>query len=217
MRKLGWSVPVATLFAIAGALTAQPTPTALQTCWRPAALAQCRSWVVTELGYETTFGMTTGAQVNSSYAIDDFPGRFALTLGYMRNRGPIHAVGATATIAKDKPDGFITNRLEMRYRTWQSASRGLDISAGLARKTVHTASYGSATALGITAAAGISTTYVGIDGRVDYLGTGGRSSRAISLGIHSGSRASPSVAIVGAASFIVVAGLSSFFSALNGS
>jgi hypothetical protein len=177
------------LFAGFVILSAAATAGSAQSlCWTRRPLTECRSWVVSEIGLEMNVGLTSGARVNSYYTIPDFPSRPAFTLGHMFNRGDDHAIGWTAGLAKDWRYGFVTTRLETRYRKWYSTSRAIDLSAGVARKAIHDSAQQRVHAVGITSSAGVSNTYLGVDARVDLLRGDGRFARGGSLGIHTGSQ-----------------------------
>lgn len=187
--------------AAGGQAPSSPVDTAAPICWRARPLAECRRWVITEVAMEQPMG-STGADhtfgPGGSYYSDDFGTRLTFTLGGMKNVGPTRAVGLTAALSMDDPDALVPNRVEARYRRWIDRTNGFDLSAGLARKTIRgDDELQSIVALGPTVSAGVTTTYFGIDGRVDLLRGNGRPVMATFIGVRAGSRAGPIVAVSG--------------------
>jgi hypothetical protein len=187
------SLPAA--LAILGALTAPASAQSL--CWKRRPLTECKTWVVSEAGFEKSVGQTSIGH-KLTYPRNDFMSRLTLSLGLMSNRGTDHALGLTASLAaEDDRYGFGTTRLETRYRKWYSHGAAVDLSAGLSRKAIDDSLWHRANAAGITTAVGISNTYLGIDARVDLLRGDGRFLHGASVGVRAGSQmALPAGALV---------------------
>jgi len=185
--------PFAALMFVAGLLSAQPV------CWRARPLDQCRSWIVTEAAVEMTIASTSANHTfggYSSYVSDDIPSRVAFTFGSMWNRTPSTALGFTGTLSMADPDGLLPNRIEARYRKWFAEKSGADLSLGIARQTIRgDDELRFIRTTGLTAGAGVTNTYFGIDGRVDLLYGDGRPIVGALVGIRSGSRAAPIVTV----------------------
>jgi hypothetical protein len=204
-RSFAALLVVATLVVAADA-TAQATAGRF-TCWHPRSLASCRSWIVTEAAVEAPASSTTAGHLlvggnGSGYVSADFETRLAFTAGVMINRGPARAFGATiASTCSDFP-----GRVEARYRRWLDSTHGADLSAGLARGVVRGVyDPDELRATGLTAAAGISGTYIGADVRLDLLrASSGRTARGLYVGVRTGARAAPIVSAAGFAAMIAV-------------
>jgi hypothetical protein len=175
------------------------SPPASQTCWRPRPAPECTSWIVSEIAFHSTFGLTTHYERFNA----DYPTQSTLTLGYMRNRGVTSALGWTGTIARDNGTGFTTTRAESRYRRWHSEMVGWDFSAGLARKTIRDRYPITRQAYGVTAAAGISTSFVGADIRAEVLKGHGRTTAGVFVGSRFGAQAAPAAAATGMVAYLV--------------
>ena len=179
--------------------SAAPDPTPL--CWRARPADTCRSWVVTETSLEMPLFSTYSLHplgVGVVEENEDFGGRVTFTGGMMVNRSPKTGVGFTATLSLDDADELLPSRVEGRYRRWTGQRTGVDLSLGLARRTIRGADgIDSIKARGITASAGVSNTYFGIDARADLMRGDGRPVTGVFLGVRSGSRAGPIVAVSG--------------------
>jgi hypothetical protein len=113
---------------------------------------------------------------NATYKGDVFPSRAAYTLGMMGNATWSQAAGASITLFNS---GF--GRIEGRYRRWiEPGGYGLDFSAGFSRGRVGGRSnVPRMTTGGVTASAGISAAWFGVDLRVDLVeASDGRAGRA---------------------------------------
>src|SRR5688500_6341522 len=150
-------------------------------CWRAQTLAKCKSWIVTNVAVELPIPegyrqSSTDFPRNETYRGDVFPMRVAYTIGIMGNATWKHAAGGSITIFDS---GF--GRVEGRYRRWtEQNSYGLDFSAGFMRGRVGGRSnLPRMTTGGVTASAGISAAYFGVDLRVDVTqASDGRAGRA---------------------------------------
>ena len=190
---------IAILFCISSVVIAQESDTS-RVCWRARALANCKSWLVTETAVEipiySSMSRWQGYPSGGSYPSDDFATRVALTLGGMRNLRPNAGVGLTATLATTEHSEESITRVEARYRRWTGARAGLDLSGGYTggrvRATDRSSFRPTTAAHGVTGSIGVSTTYLGIDVRHDVLRTvDGRLLQGSHVSIRAGSRLAP--------------------------
>jgi hypothetical protein len=169
-----------------------PAPNGRMLCWRARPEPRCRSYLVTELGFELIARSTSVLRSSGSSAVrsDDFDARFSGTLGGMANRGPDNALGLVVAIMTDyRAPAF---RLESRYRRWLGPTKGLDLAAGIVRKPLRDDTQGAIRhAVGLTAAIGVERGYFGADARVDWLRDNGRPVVGGFVGLRAGSRAAP--------------------------
>jgi hypothetical protein len=163
-------------------------------CWRGRPEAQCRSFLITEIGIDHPVVTTRSSAGGTCGTVgDDFCTRRLLALGLMVNVDR-QAFGASISRVDD---GDLTDPplIELRYRRW-NGSTGVDFSAG--PRQVALGSPGSAS--GLTASVGAEVGYVAGNVRVDVLRAEGRSYRAVFVG---GRVTSHAAAAVAATVFIV--------------
>jgi hypothetical protein len=174
------------------AATSGPSAGARGLCWRPRPAPRCRSFLVTEVGYEHP---VITSRVGGFEPDPDFGGRFVGAIGVMVNRGPSVAWGGLlAGAAGDHPEDF-SLRAEARYRKWIGPTRGIDLSAGVATKPVDTPLREPVRAHGLTAAVGVERGFVRAEARIDALYGGGRPRGAALVGVRFGSYAAPVAAL----------------------
>jgi hypothetical protein len=167
-------------------------------CWRGRPEAQCRSFLITEIGVDHPV-VTTRSSVGGTCGTvgDDFCTRRLLALGLMINVDRRQAIGASVSRIDD---GDLTDPplIELRYRRW-NGSTGVDFSAGPRQVTL--GSPGSAS--GLTASVGAEAGYVAGNVRVDVLRAEGRSYRAVFVGGRVTSHAAAAVAATVFAVFLI--------------
>ena len=199
---------IAALLFFLGASTslgAQARDSTRSLCWRARSLALCKTFLVTEAAIElpvTTTAKTFDDPSGYRFVSDDFETRLAFSVGVMKNTGPKTAQGITLSAFSEQ----IPNRVEWRYRRWLGPQHGADFSAGVMRGSVRGEyPYGDVDVHGLTAAAGITGTYLGADARFDVARTpDGRVVRATYLNVRAGSRSAP---IVTASGYVLLMGL----------
>jgi hypothetical protein len=160
-------------------------------CWRGKPAPRCSSFWITEMGFDFVNSSTTTAYtIESSFAGPytfrhrDFTSRFTWTVGPMFNTGPTRAVGGTLSISPVN-DG-VRAALEGRRRWWLTGGNAIDLSAGLLRADV---TYPVGAQGGLTAGAYVvGGDYVNVNGRIDWLVTGGHQRVGTSAGIGVGSQ-----------------------------
>lgn len=178
------------------AASSRPPTGARGLCWRPRPEPRCRTYLVTEVGYEHP---VISSRVGGFEPDPDFAGRFVVSIGAMVNRGPSAALGGVVSGAVgDQPEAF-SLRAEARYRKWTGPTRGIDISAGVAHKPVQTQLREPIRANGVTAAIGVERWFARAEARVDALYGGGRPRTALLVGVRASSYAAPVAAVVVAA------------------
>jgi len=151
-------------------------------CWRPGPLVNCQTWLITEAAIEAPLSST--AVMPST--VHDFDRRLAFTTGLMKNTDSMSAVGATLSVVDENLPG----RVEARFRRWLDRSTGIDVGLGITGGRLRP--HGRVLTSGVTGSVGISTTYIGVDARVDYARTStGKPVRASFLSVRTGSRATP--------------------------
>ena len=203
--KRGICFSIFLAFAPSTTASAQKSDTA-SVCWSARNIAKCKTWMITESAIEIPLTSSRSQRTYSwgeSYYVDDFSPQVSVTLGGMVNGGPKDAFGATWTAT----GGEVHHRVELRYRRWLADWSGIDVSFGYAGGMVSGREGAPKTqADGLTAAIGISGTYLGADARFIVLPThDGRTLRNTSAGIRFGSRAGPITAACALA--IVVIGV----------
>ena len=85
-------------------------------CWRARPLAECKSWVVTEVAVVSPIQSTASRTERGGgiYPIDDFSTHVAVTLGGMRNGRPNVAIGLTGSLMQAGILGELPGRIEVR-------------------------------------------------------------------------------------------------------
>jgi hypothetical protein len=122
-------------------------------CWRGRPAPACRSFWITEFGYDVVIASTSTRTVYSdgfSNSYRDLDSRLVWTIGPMINRDNGRAVGGTLTLGPGQ-DGTRA-AIEGRYRRWTTSGGGssLDLSGGIVREDVFVARGGNGTAYGPT-------------------------------------------------------------------
>jgi hypothetical protein len=196
---------------VANAAIAQRSDTTA-VCWRARPLAKCKTWIVSETSIEqllTSSSARRSIAGGGSLESDDFSTQLAFTAGGLKNLDAETAFGFTGSLLMGQPSA----RIEARFRRWLAPDYGVDVSGGIASGSVRGLDEWKTTgARGVTAAVGISNTWIGADARVDLLRTGdGRTVHASYVGFRAGSQAGPIVAVAG---FALLAGL--FYLATSG-
>ena len=167
---------------------------AAQVCWRARPEATCKSWIITEAIAEVPVISTSGTyRVPGGPLIErrDLQPRFVVTGGMMFNTSPDRALGFTASASTS------STRVEARHRRWLGQTTGVDLNAGLARAKINPDTW----AYGLSASAGIATTYLGADLRVDLMGDGPQAVSGTFLTLRTGSRAG-ATAVLGGLAFL---------------
>jgi hypothetical protein len=157
-------------------------------CWRPNALASCRSWIVFESSAEARFASSRSYRYDASgrpYTLED-PLRVALTGGAMINISETKAIGLTATTTSN-----YSYRVEGRLRHWEG-DLGVDLSAGVTgfapSPNVWVRNPNENGWAGFTGSIGISRRYIGADIRIDAVRTSvGRYERESFVTLRTGS------------------------------
>lgn len=188
---------ISILFFISSTVVAQKSDTT-RVCWRASALANCKSWIVTEVAIEHPWNSSQSKTERGGgiYPVDDFTTHLALTLGGMKNIRPDAAAGLTGSLMAASTVGELPARIEVRYRSWKSPTLGFDLSAGWTGGSVSGTDpqvwRPMVNAHGATGSVGLSNTYMGIDARFNQVwAADGRTLRSTSLGIRAGSRTFP--------------------------
>jgi hypothetical protein len=180
----------------AGATSQPPTGTR-DLCWRARPAARCRTYLVTDVGYEHPVISSRLGAVGGGFEPDpDFAGRFVVSIGVMANRGPSTAWGGVASVATGEDPEKISLRAEVRRRKWIGPTRGIDISAGVAHKQVPNEHGELIRANGVTAAIGVERWLARAEARADALYGGGRARTAVLVGVRASSYAAPVAAVV---------------------
>ncbi len=195
----------ALLLASSDAQAQRDTAASLRTrglCWHPRPQPRCRTYLVTEVGYEHP---VVSSRVGGFEPDPDFAGRFVLSIGAMVNRSPSTAWGGVVSGAAGDQSEEFSLRAEARYRRWVAPTRGVDIAAGLAHKPVQTPLREPIRANGLTAAIGVERWLARTEARVDALYGGGRLRSAVLVGVRATSYAAPVVAVILAAVGFAVA------------
>lgn len=177
--------------SISGAQNSDRSPM----CWRPRPLASCNAWIVTDAAVETPMSSTA---VMPSMA-RDYGTRVAFTIGVMKNTEPMSAFGAGLSVVNEDLPG----RVEARFRHWLDRSTGFDVGIGIVGG--HLRPHGSVLTNGVTGSIGLSTTYIGVDARVDYARTStGERVHASFLTMRTGSRATPIAGAVAGLAILIL-------------
>jgi len=115
-----WSAATTIVVALVGApLAAQdPDAAARALCYRPRPLARCHAFVLTNAGGYVNPGSTGG----------DTRLRGFVDWGFLANRGPRQAFGASWFVSLDEDQ--VSTGPVVRYRRWLDADRSLDIALG---------------------------------------------------------------------------------------
>jgi hypothetical protein len=137
------------------------------TCWRPRALASCKSWIVIESAAETRIASSRDFRYDAQgrpFTLED-PLRVSLTGGAMINVSASNAIGLTAAaVSGDTP-----HRFEARIRHWDG-DLGIDFTGGI-RAGLNAAAWRRAPSdrwlAGYAGSVGISRRYIGGDVRMD--------------------------------------------------
>ncbi len=107
--------------------TAEETPapsekSADALCWRGKRLAECRSFLITEVGISYPLTNPTIPGGNAVVSGD---------LGWMKNISERAAVGATAHARLGMSDEYVRAGVRARYRRWLGRSNSVDLSPGI--------------------------------------------------------------------------------------
>lgn len=129
---LGFPVWIACLFAASLLVAANPsaaeeTPASPEKpthalCWRGKRLAECRSFLITEVGISYPL---TNPTMTGGYAV------VSGDLGWMKNISERAAVGSTAHARLGISDEYARAGVRARYRRWLGRSNSVDLSPGI--------------------------------------------------------------------------------------
>lgn len=190
------------LFASTTPLVAQNLESSI-VCWSARPLANCKGWVVTEIGFESAFASTIGPPLHAySRRTRDFATRVTLTIGRMKNTKPDEATGFTVSVASNEPDQYY--RAELRRRIWVAEDQSVEYSAGLATRSLDAAGLRSPRASGATGGVSLGLGPIGLDARADLLWGTGRPVVGLSAGATAGGKVMP-VATLGLGLFLLYA------------
>jgi hypothetical protein len=205
MRLHAILIAVALTGSIPGTARAQGDARQTPVCWlRPAPFDRCRTFLVTEAAVEIPV-VTTSHAISAGSSEKDFDARFTLSLGLMKNLPRQQAVGVVVGHDVNRDIFRGPTRGEVRFRQWKGLS-ALDVSAGLTRKGIQTAT-GSVDSNGLTGAIGGEWRYIGADARVDIHSVGGRNVVGGFIGARATSIAAPVAALItfGAVAALIMA------------
>lgn len=177
----------------AGPPSAKAAPAVARVCWRGKPIPRCSAFWITELGYDfvnsttkTVYTVEDPFAGELTFTGEDFGSRLTWTVGPMFNTDAAHAIGGTLSISPVN-DGARA-ALEGRRRWWLKGGNAVDVSAGLLRAKLANG-YPARTEWGLTAGGYVvGGDYVNVNGRVDFLVTGGRQRLGTSAGIGVGSQ-----------------------------
>ena len=207
MTRFGW---IALVLATGVPCSGQSDTTARipsHICWRGKPAPQCTSFWITEFGVDASMASTQTLVTENfgggnvyRYTQRDFDSRFVWSVGPMFNTGPRTAVGGTLSLSPQ--DMGYRAALEARRRWWRTDDLGLDLSAGALRVPLPRAAGGPyRDAYGLTAGAlVVGGDLINVNGRVDFLVTGGRPRAGASVGLAGGSY----VAVAGTAALVIL-------------
>ena len=163
-------------------------------CWTARPLANCKSWLVTEIALESAIASTTAPARNEwTSSARDFETRVVLTLGVMTNTKPDAATGFSVSVGSNEPDQYY--RAELRRRIWLAVDQSIEYSGGFTTMSVHGAGRRSPRANGATAAVSFGLGPIGLDARTDVLWGAGRPVVGLSAGAKAGEKVMPFAAL----------------------
>jgi len=126
---------IATVTLLEGALA----PSQAQFCWTPKPLPACRTFPITEIGFNyrvsskpvfETFTFTDGSITDHSAYRSEQQLYFTSDLGFMKNLSPGYALGASNFVGFEER-GEVRGGIKLRVRKWFTNGTSVDVSPGI--------------------------------------------------------------------------------------
>lgn len=160
-----------------------PLPEPRPSCWRAHPAPTCPGYFLTDFGAEFPITSSRGADP-AGVTRTDLPFRVTWTIGLMANSGR-NAHGGSGGVAMEEHANVVPI-VEYRYRRWLDRSATLDAGVGFRGASLVHPREGRVPARGVTLMAGYSPNrWIGATLRLDLVRGGGRTGRALMMGVQS--------------------------------